>query len=94
MKHTSIKPLTVRGASTGSLRRISPSLQLPGGAVHQEHVTVGPVLNAWFNDCVWRFFAYIANSMIVHVDAAAYGVLLLDLLLCIQMIANPRKTRN
>ena len=40
--------------------------------------TVGPVLNAWFNYCVLRFFAYIANLMIAHVDAAAYGVLSLD----------------
>ena len=56
--------------------------------------TVGPVLNAWFNDCVLRFFAYIANSMIACGDAAAYGVLLLDLLLRVQMIANPGKTRN
>ena len=40
------------------------------------------------------FFAYIANSMIAHVDAAAYGVLLLDLLLRVQMNANPGKTRN
>ena len=32
--------------------------------------------------------------MIARVDAAAYGVLLLDLLLRIQMIANPRKTCN
>ena len=40
------------------------------------------------------FFAYITNSMIAHVDAAAYSVLLLDLLLRVQMIANPRKTRN
>ena len=38
--------------------------------------------------------AYIANSMIQCVDAAAYGVLLLVLLLRIQMIVNPRKTRN
>ena len=30
-------------------------------------------------DCVLRFFAYIANSMIAHVDPAVYGVLLLDL---------------
>ena len=34
-------------------------------------------------------FAYTANSMIARVDAGAYGVLLLDLLLCVQMIANP-----
>ena len=40
------------------------------------------------------FFAYIANSMIARVDAAAYGVLLLDLLLRVQMIANPGKTLN
>ena len=39
-------------------------------------------------------FAYIANSMIACVDAVVYGVLLLDLLLRVQMIANPRKTRN
>ena len=39
----------------------------------------------WFNDC--GFFAYISNSMIVHVDAAVYGVLL-------QMIANLEKTCN
>ena len=32
--------------------------------------------------------------MIARVDAAAYGVLLLDLLLHVQMIANPGKTRN
>ena len=32
--------------------------------------------------------------MIARVDAAAYSVLLLDLLLRVQMIANPRKTRN
>ena len=52
--------------------------------------TVGPVLNAWFNNCVLRFFfAYIENSMIARVDAAMYGVLILDLLL----IANCRKTR-
>ena len=40
-------------------------------------ITIGPVLNAWFNNCVLRvFFAYIANS----IDAAARdGVLLLDL---------------
>ena len=40
------------------------------------------------------FFAYIANSMIARVDAAAYSVLLLDLFLHVQLIANPRKTRN
>ena len=40
------------------------------------------------------FFAYIGNSMIACVDAAAYSVLLLDLLLRVQMIANPRKARN
>ena len=40
------------------------------------------------------FFAYIANSMIARVDAAAYGVLLLDLLLRVQMIANPGKNLN
>ena len=34
-------------------------------------------------------FAYIASA-----DAAAYSVLLLDLLLCYQMIANRRNTRN
>ena len=33
------------------------------------------------NDCVLRIFAYIANSMIAHIDAAAYNVLLL---LCVQ----------
>ena len=43
--------------------------------------TVGPVLNAWLNNCVLHFFAYTANSMIVRVDAAVCGVLLLDLLL-------------
>ena len=48
--------------------------------------TIGPVLNAWFNDCVLRFFAYIANSMIARVDAAAYGVVLLDLLLCVRIL--------
>ena len=37
------------------------------------------------------FFAYIANSMIARVDAAAYSVLLFDLLLRVQMIANPKK---
>ena len=41
------------------------------------YTTLGLVLNAWFNDCVLCFFAYIANSMIACVDAAAYGVLLL-----------------
>ena len=40
------------------------------------------------------FFAYIVNSMIARVDAAMYGVLLLDLLLRVQMIAYPGKTRN
>ena len=34
--------------------------------------TVGPVLNAWFNNCVLCFFAHIA--MVAHVDAAEYGV--------------------
>ena len=43
--------------------------------------TVGLLLNVWFNYCVLRFFAYIANSMIARIDAAAYGVLLLDSLL-------------
>ena len=38
------------------------------------HCTVGPVLNAWFNNCVLCFFAYIANLMIARVDAAVYGV--------------------
>ena len=37
------------------------------------------------------FFAYIANSMIAPVAAAAYDVLLL---LRVQMIAIPGKTRN
>ena len=37
--------------------------------------TVGPVLNAWFNNCVLCFFAHIA--MVAHVDAAEYGVHLL-----------------
>ena len=32
--------------------------------------------------------------MIARVDAAAYGVLLLDLLLRVQMIANPGKNLN
>ena len=32
--------------------------------------------------------------MIMRVAAAAYGVLLLDLLMRVQMIANPGKTRN
>ena len=40
------------------------------------------------------FLPTLRNSMIACVDAAAYGVLLLDLLLCVQMIANPGKTRN
>ena len=39
----------------------------------------------------FAFFAYIANSMIARVDAAAYGVYLL---LRVQMIANPGKSRN
>ena len=37
------------------------------------------------------FCHYIANSMIARVDAAVYGVLLLDLLLRVQMIVNPGK---
>ena len=32
--------------------------------------------------------------MIAHVDATVYSVLLLNLLLRVQMIANPTKTRN
>ena len=34
--------------------------------------TVGLVLNTWLH---FVFFAYIANSMIVHTDAAVCGVL-------------------
>ena len=34
--------------------------------------------HAWLNNWVLRFFAYIANLMIAHVDAAVYGMLLLD----------------
>ena len=55
----------------------SPHLTEPGRSIY----TVGLVLNARFNNCVLRFFPYIANSMIVHVDVAVYGVLLLDLFL-------------
>ena len=33
-------------------------------------------------------FSYIANLMIASADAAPYSVLLLDLLLCYQIIAN------
>ena len=47
--------------------------------------TVGPVLNAWFNDCVLHF---------AHVDAAVYGVLLLDLLLIANHISHLMDTRN
>ena len=36
-------------------------------------------------------FAYIANLMLASTDAAAYSVLLLDLVLRYQMIANRRK---
>ena len=39
---------------------------------------LGPVLNSGL---MIAFFAYIANSMIAHIDAAVYGVLLLDSLL-------------
>ena len=39
-------------------------------------------------------FAYIVNSMIARVNAAVCSVLLLDLLLRVQMIANPGKTSN
>ena len=38
--------------------------------------TVGPVLNAWFNDCILRFCLH-CDSMIAFVDAATYGVLFL-----------------
>ena len=50
---------------------------------------VGPVLNVWFNNSVLCFFAYIANSMIAHVDPAVYGVLLLDLSIidCLEKLA-------
>ena len=40
------------------------------------------------------FFCLHCESMIARVDATAYGVLLFDLLLRVQMIANPGKTRN
>ena len=46
--------------------------------------TVGLGLNAWFNDCVLRDC----------IDAATYGVLLLDLLLRVQMIANPSRNSH
>ena len=50
-------------------------------------VHVGPVLNAWFNNCILHFFAYIADSMIACVDAAVYGVLLIDCVRILEKLA-------